>query len=71
MPAVIKENVGLPWLDKAGDPELGFDRYRATFDPYVTFEQRYLRYRRNTEARGPMPYYGEFDRELYGKERPR
>jgi uncharacterized membrane protein required for colicin V production len=41
----------------------GYDRY-ATFDRHGTFELRYLRYRRTTEARGPMPYFGEFDPEL-------
>ena len=40
-----------------------------TFDEEGTFELRYRRYRRSTEERGPMPYFGEFDREL-GKYKP-
>jgi uncharacterized membrane protein required for colicin V production len=46
--------------DAVGTP---VDRFQ-TFDPKGTFELRYLRYRRSTESRGPMPYFGEFEREL-------
>jgi len=52
------------WKEDPTPPEPS-DRF-LTFDRYGTFEMRYARYRRNTEARGPMPYMGEFDRELYG-----
>ncbi len=45
------------------------DQYK-TFDRSGTFELRYLRYRRSTAERGPMPYFGEFDREV-GKQKPR
>ena len=38
---------------------------------FQTFELRYQRYRRNTDSRGPLPYYGEFDKELYGRLKPR
>lgn len=44
------------------------DRYKRykTFDKNASFELRYARYRRYTDTRkDPMPYYGEFDRELY------
>ncbi|HZZ81401.1 MAG TPA: CvpA family protein [Gemmataceae bacterium] len=46
----------------------GVDRY-VTFDREGTFELRYTRYRRNTDARGPLPYFGELDLELKGKKR--
>lgn len=39
------------------------DRY-VTFDREGTFELRYLRYRRTTETRPAMPYFGELDLEL-------
>ena len=35
-----------------------------TFDQAGTFELRYLRHRRSSETQGPIPYSGEFDREL-------
>lgn len=47
------------------DADTMHDRF-ATFDRHGTFELRYQRYRRNS-----MPYFGEFDRELYGKQKPR
>jgi hypothetical protein len=50
--------------------ETTYDRY-STFDKHGTFELRYQRYRRNTDTRGPMPYYGEFDKELYGRVKQR
>jgi uncharacterized membrane protein required for colicin V production len=36
-----------------------------TFDPEATFELRYARYRRYGDNRGPLPYLGEFDKELH------
>jgi len=36
-----------------------------TFDPNGTFEIRYARYRRYTDVHDPMPYDGEFERELH------
>ena len=51
----------------AGDTNL--ERY-ITFDRSGTFELRYARYRRSNETRGPMPYLGEFDRDL-SKQKPR
>jgi hypothetical protein len=46
------------------EAESAFDR-SATFDRHGTFELRYQRYRRHTASRpAPMPYQGEFDREL-------
>jgi hypothetical protein len=36
----------------------------STFDPEATFELRYSRYRRYGDSRGPLPYLGEFDKEL-------
>lgn len=44
--------------------------YYKTFDRNATFELRYLRYRRTTQERGPLPYFGEFDGEV-GKQKPR
>ncbi len=46
------------------DTDFPYDRYR-TFDRDGTFELRYLRYRRYTATRGPMPYSGEFDKAIY------
>jgi len=39
------------------------DRH-VTFDREGTFELRYMRYRRTTETRPALPYFGELDREL-------
>ncbi len=52
------------WKDER-DPktEAAVDRY-VTFDREGTFELRYMRYRRNTETRPALPYFGELDREL-------
>ncbi|MBM3994061.1 MAG: CvpA family protein [Planctomycetes bacterium] len=47
--------------DAAGQPAV--ERF-PTFDRDATFELRYLRYRRHSESRGPMPYFGEFDKEV-------
>ncbi len=52
------------WKEDKTDPEGG----PVVFDREGTFELRYLRYRRTTEARPALPYFGEFDREL-GKEK--
>jgi len=46
---------------EADDPA---DRY-VTFDRSGTFELRYLRYRRYSEVRSPLPHQGEFNRELH------
>jgi uncharacterized membrane protein required for colicin V production len=61
----------VPFSWKEEDPEAttSLERY-ATFDRDGTFELRYLRYRRGFQRGGPMPYFGEFDREL-GKQKPR
>jgi hypothetical protein len=45
------------------DADYPYDRYR-TFDHDATYELRYLRYRRSTETRSPLPYGGEFDRAI-------
>jgi uncharacterized membrane protein required for colicin V production len=60
-----------PFSWKEDDPEAttSLERY-ATFDRDGTFELRYLRYRRGFQEGGPLPYFGEFDREL-GKQKPR
>jgi hypothetical protein len=52
----------LAWKEDDGE-SIGADRY-ATFDRHGTFELRYLRYRRWSDSRGPMPYVGEFDAEM-------
>jgi hypothetical protein len=44
------------------------DRY-VSFDREGTFELRYMRYRRTTELRPALPYFGELDRELGRKMR--
>jgi uncharacterized membrane protein required for colicin V production len=61
----------VPFSWKEEDPEAttSMERY-ATFDRDGTFELRYLRYRRGFQGGGPLPYSGEFDREL-GKQKPR
>jgi uncharacterized membrane protein required for colicin V production len=50
------------------EKEKAVDRY-ATFDREGTFELRYMRYRRTTEGRPALPYFGELDRELGRKSR--
>ena len=50
---------GFRWKEDRDDPEGG-----PAFDRDGTFELRYARYRRTTETRPAMPYFGEFDREL-------
>jgi hypothetical protein len=37
---------------------------KPTFDPEATFELRYARFRRYGDSRAPLPYHGEFDKEL-------
>lgn len=54
----------LAWEEENPDAETRYDRYR-TFDRYGSFEQRYLRYRRFNDTRGPMTYEKELERELY------
>lgn len=54
----------LAWEEEQPKAESRYDRYR-TFDRYGTFEQRYLRYRRFNDKRGPMIYEKELERELY------
>jgi len=49
--------------DPPEEPESNYDRYQ-TFDREGTFELRYQRYRRYTDAREKLPYQGEFDRQL-------
>ena len=52
--------------EAAGQPAV--DRF-TTFDRHATFELRYLRYRRSSEGRVPLPYFGEFDNEVPKKNR--
>jgi hypothetical protein len=52
----------LSW-DEDASGESNYDRY-PTFDRQATFEQRYLRYRRHTDDRGPKEYKYEMDRDL-------
>jgi uncharacterized membrane protein required for colicin V production len=53
----------LCWEEDNPDLDEPFDRC-VTFDRDGTFELRYERYRRHSDKRGPMPYQGEFDKEL-------
>jgi hypothetical protein len=57
---------GLCWREIDPEASSNYDRYR-TFDPYGTYEIRFLRYRRFNDGREAFPYQGEFDRELSGK----
>jgi uncharacterized membrane protein required for colicin V production len=50
-------------VSDATDSDSPYGRF-ATFDRAGSFELRYLRYRRYTDARNPLPYLGEFDRVL-------
>ncbi len=54
----------LAWEEDDPAAPTRYDRYR-TFDRYGTFEQRYLRYRRFNDTRGPLTYERELERELY------
>jgi hypothetical protein len=49
--------------DPPEDAESNYDTYQ-TFDRDPTYELRYLRYRRYSDAREKMQYNGEFDRQL-------
>jgi hypothetical protein len=51
------------WKMDDPDAATAVDRY-GTFDRNATFELRYMRYRRGFQGGPPMPYVGEFDREL-------
>ena len=55
----------LSWKEDDPQGRSAPDRF-ATFDRHGTFELRYTRYRRLS-----MPYMGEFDKELYGRLKPR
>jgi hypothetical protein len=57
----------LHYTEDNSELDYPYDRYR-TFDREGSFELRYLRYRRHTELRGPLPYGGEFDRSNYRKQ---
>src|SRR5262249_53781557 len=52
------------WGEDMLEPEDSPDRY-VTFDRDGTFEIRYWRYRRYSDTRQPIPYQGEFNRELH------
>jgi uncharacterized membrane protein required for colicin V production len=69
--SIYPSDRAVPFSWKEEDPEAttSLERY-ATFDRDGTFELRYLRYRRGFQGGGPLPYFGEFDREL-GKQKPR
>jgi hypothetical protein len=53
----------LSWEEADSGAESEYDRFN-TFDKNASFELRYLRYRRHNDARGPIEYKREFDREL-------
>lgn len=57
----------LSWKEYDPNAAAPYDRYR-TFDPGGTYEQRYLRYRRHGDDRGPRPYGGELEGEMQRKE---
>jgi len=58
------DRIWLSMMHRAG--EAGFARGRhSTFDPEATFVIRYARFRRYSDQRDPLPYNGEFDRELH------
>ena len=52
----------LSW-DEDNPGDSNYDRY-PTFDRQATFEQRYLRYRRHSDERGPLEYKHEMDADL-------
>lgn len=58
------DRVWLALMHKAGHIRMMGNSEDPTFDEYGTFEMRYARYRRYTDDAGPMPYGGEFEREL-------
>jgi hypothetical protein len=58
------DRVWLSMMHRAG--KAGFARGdRATFDPEATFVIRHARFRRYGDQRDPLPYSGEFDRQLH------
>ena len=63
-PIYPPDRVWLSLMRHAGAMPFRWKEENPTFDLEGTFELRYLRYRRSTEERGPMPYFHEFDREL-------
>jgi|SRR5262245_1530558 len=54
----------LAWEEQETGIDNRYDRYK-TFDRYGTFELRYARYRRHTDAEAPKKYQMELERELY------
>lgn len=59
---IPSDRVWLAMMSRAGSH--GFAGDDETFDPQGTFELRYARYRRVDKSH-PLPYYGEFDRDVY------
>ncbi len=51
-------------LEDEPDKDTPYERFR-TFDRAGSYELRYRRHRRHSEAREPLPYGGEFDREVH------
>ncbi len=62
------DRVWLAMMHRAGATGLGSGN--GTFDPHGSFVERYARYRRYTDDRGPMPYHGEFDPNMYPRLAP-
>jgi uncharacterized membrane protein required for colicin V production len=58
------DRLWLALMHRAGRGPFSREDY-STFDPEATFELRYSRYRRYGDGRGPLPYGGEFDKELH------
>jgi len=54
--------------DKPFNPTTLYDKY-YTFDKFGTFELRYKRYRRYSDARGPLSYQRELDEAIRGPRR--
>ena len=50
--------------EEAKEARTPYEQY-VTFDKYSTFELRYSRYRRYNDERDPLPYTGEFDRQVH------
>lgn len=65
----MMRNAGMSAFSWKEDP-VSENGQSLTFDRAGTFELRYLRHRRSTDARPPMPYQGEFEREI-NKQKPR
>jgi hypothetical protein len=51
-------------MHRAGAEPFTNSEGMETFDQGGSFEMRYQRYRRYNESRDPLPYTGEFEREL-------